>query len=93
MIWNITFPQYHPLRDCWVSVESASRETARHAAFELFGRRYGSVYAQTDFEAGYFPGGQVGRTVLASDISPTIDTIAAAAGDEYAQFVEQHESA
>lgn len=69
----ITFPMYHPLRDDWLEITAASIREARHAAFALFGRRYGSVYDLVDFLAfgrAHFRGGRVGLVIAARDIEP-----------------------
>jgi len=69
MVFYITFPQYHPLRDNWIEIEAEDKETVRRAAFVLFGDKFAFLYTTEDFNATYYSDGKVGRTVIAENLS------------------------
>lgn len=70
LTWCITFPVYHPLADCWIEIIAADYSAARHAAFTMFGPRYGAIYSADSFreQGNLFRGGRVGRIINALDI-------------------------
>lgn len=59
----ITFGQIHPLKDCWIEVIADTENEARAKVFECIGKHWAFIYTEAEFEALYFQGGKVGRTI------------------------------
>lgn len=68
MLFNITFGQYHPLRDGFITIEARDKAQAREAAFRLFGPRWCGCYDDVAFESGYHQLGRLGGIVNAETI-------------------------
>lgn len=62
----VTFGQNHPLRDGYVVIEALDYDTARQAAFDIFGQKFAFIRETDDIErGGFFPAGQFGKTMIA----------------------------
>uniref|UniRef100_A0A6M3KZZ5 Uncharacterized protein n=1 Tax=viral metagenome TaxID=1070528 RepID=A0A6M3KZZ5_9ZZZZ len=64
-IFCLTFASDHPLGNHWIEVEAADEGVARKRIFEVFGEKWGFLYAKEHFKSEYFPAGKVGKTLRA----------------------------
>jgi|HubBroStandDraft_2_1064218.scaffolds.fasta_scaffold190300_2 hypothetical protein len=67
MIFCVTFPQWHPLRDNWIEIEAETEDKCRAAVVYMFGIRWGFIYEKSTHKPEFFPGGQAGRTINEED--------------------------
>lgn len=72
-VFAITFGMSHPLRDGFVAVVARDREGAEEFAHATFGDKYSFVRPVDEVkDANFFPAGQFGRTVDASQVPTTV---------------------
>ena len=61
--YYLTFGQKSPFRDGYVLIVAEDYKTAREEAGYVFGDKFSMLYQQQDFNASYFPDGQIGKTL------------------------------
>jgi len=59
----LTFGQRYPWRDGWVEVEAINYDMARKAVIEIFGKSWGWLYKEGEFDKKLFPDGKIGKTI------------------------------
>ncbi len=63
----LTFGQKSPFRDSYVLVVANNYAQARKEVFYIFGKFWSSLYEEEKFNADFFPEGQIGKTIYASE--------------------------
>lgn len=58
--WYLTFGQTSPLKDGWICIEAQNEIDARALAIEQYGKKWGFLYEEGEFEPGFFPQGELG---------------------------------
>jgi len=66
-VFFLTFSTSHPLQNNWIEVLAPTYDKAREAIFDAFGGKWAFMYTEEDFKPDYFPGGKVGKTLIADE--------------------------
>jgi len=60
--------QYHPLRNCYITVVAEDEAQARAAVVRCFGIKWAGLRTEDKFNVKYYPGGEAGEELYAPDV-------------------------